>query len=92
MKDASKGSHHHDWTGWYWTDSGRYLVSPDREQISAHRMRGILWRDKMELLREGYASRRKAETGRKRAGQQMVKVVIVELATWQERHFGQMAG
>lgn len=81
----------HTWAGWRWTDSGRYLVSPDGDRMTAERLRGLVWRDAMELRRAGYASRRKAEAG-KRANQYgaKVKVVIVELSDWKERHFGRI--
>lgn len=85
MKDVTHGSHHHDWSGWYWTDSGRYLKSPDGERISPHRLRGLLWRDAMELRRAGWASRKSAETNR---GHKPVKVIVVDLDDWRDRHFG----
>lgn len=44
----------------------------------------------MELRRAGFTSRRKAEKGVRQGAQ--VKVVIVDLADWQERHFGVRAG
>ncbi|WP_196480844.1 DUF3653 domain-containing protein [Xanthomonas translucens] len=76
-----------------WRVAGNYLVSPDGDRMTPERLKGLAWRDHMEMLRAGYASRRKAEAGRKRAGQQsMVKVVVVDLASWRDRHFGSMAG
>ena len=39
-----------------------------------------------------YASRRKAETAKKRFGSQKVNVVVVDLADWHARHFGSAAG
>lgn len=79
----------HTWAGWRWTDSGRYLVSPDGDHLSAKRLRGLAWRDAMELRRAGYASRRKAEAG-KRSSQYgpKVKVIVVPLDDWRKRHFG----
>lgn len=65
-----------DWSGWELR--GRDLVAPDGQRISPGRLRGLLWRDTLELRRAGYASRRAAEKGRRRA--QLVKVVVVELA------------
>ena len=43
----------------------------------------------MELRRAGYASRRKAEAG-KRSSQYgpKVKVIVVPLDDWRKRHFG----
>lgn len=77
------------WNGWRRTPSGRYLVSPDGDYLTAERLRGLVWRDAMELRRAGYASRRKAEKA-KRASQYgaKVKVIVVELDDWLERHFG----
>lgn len=41
----------------------------------------------------GFASRRKAEAGQRKAGQrQMVKVVVVDLGEFRDRHFGRSAG
>jgi hypothetical protein len=64
------------WTGW--RIAGRWLVTPDRQRISPERLRGLLWRDEMELRLAGYASRRAAESERRR--QQRVRVVIVPLS------------
>jgi len=81
------------WHGWRWTDGGRYLVSPDGDRMTEERLRGLIWRDAMELRRAGYASRSKAENG-KRAQQYgpKVKVVMVDLGEFRERHFGTSAG
>lgn len=65
-----------DWTGWRLR--GRHLVSPEGERITQERLSGLLWRDKLQLRRAGYASRRRAETAR--SSRQHVKVVVVELA------------
>ncbi|HBK46582.1 MAG TPA: hypothetical protein DDZ67_09150 [Xanthomonadaceae bacterium] len=74
-----------------WRIAGNYLVSPQGERMTPERLRGLLWRDQMELRLAGYASRRKAETGtRARQYQAKVKVVIVELDDWRERHFGRV--
>jgi len=79
-----------DWIGWRWSDSGRYLISPDGDKITAERLKGLLWRDHMELRRAGFASRQKADTTgtRVRHAGQKVKVVIVDLADWHEQRFG----
>lgn len=34
------------WAGWRM--AGRVLVSPDRDRISPERLRGLLWREKMQ--------------------------------------------
>ena len=64
---------------WYgWRIAGRWLVTPDRQRISPERLRGLLWRDEMELRLAGYASRRQAEEAR--AKRQRVRVVVVPLS------------
>lgn len=80
------------WAGWRWTASGRYLVSPDGDHITAERLRGLAWRDAMELRLAGYASRRKAEVAKRaqQYGGAQVKVIVVELSDWKERHFGRV--
>jgi len=67
---------------WYgWRLRGRHLVSEDGQRITIERMRGLMWRDKMELRLEGYASRRAAEEAQKSVSRrQLVKVVVVQLA------------
>lgn len=62
---------------------GRYLISPNGDRITAHRIAGILFRDQLELRRAGFASRRKAEAN-KRAKQYgaKVKVVVIDLADY----------
>lgn len=72
--------------------AGNYLVSPDGQRITRARLEGLMWRDHTELLRAGYASRRKAETAKKRFGSGEVKVVIIPLADWHAKHFGTIAG
>lgn len=76
-----------------WSVRGNYLVSPDGDRMTPERLVGLAWRDQMELRLAGYASRRKAEAGSRKAGQrQMVKVVVVDLGDFRERHFGKSAG
>ncbi len=76
-----------------WSIRGNYLVSPDGDRMTPERLVGLAWRDKMELRLAGYASRRKAEAGKAIAGRrQMVKVVVVDLGDFRERHFGKSAG
>lgn len=70
----------------------RYIIDPKGQRITPERLKGILWRDEMELRRAGYAYRRKAEEAKKRFGETKVKVVVVELADWHQRHFGNIAG
>jgi hypothetical protein len=78
------------WGRWRFTEQGRYLVAPDGQHITQERLEGLLWRDQMELRRAGYASRRRAEKAVRQGAK--VKVVIVDLADWQQRYFGQAAG
>jgi len=72
---------------WYgWRLRGRHLVSDDGQRMSVERLRGLMWRDKMELRLKGYASRRAAEEARKSAScWQLVKVVVVQLADVRHR-------
>jgi len=76
---------------WYgWRLRGRHLVSEDGQRMTVERLRGLMWRDKMELRLKGYASRRAAEEARKSASrQQLVKVVVVQLS--EVRHRGVVA-
>ncbi|MEL1264405.1 DUF3653 domain-containing protein [Pseudoxanthomonas putridarboris] len=73
--------------------AGNYLVSPDGQRMTPERLRGLLWRDELELRRAGYASRRRAENGTQaRQYQAKVKVIIVDLADWHSRNVGSLAG
>ncbi|WP_216957775.1 DUF3653 domain-containing protein [Lysobacter sp. MMG2] len=38
-----------DWNGWRLR--GRNLVSEDGQRMTVERLRGLMWRDKMELLK-----------------------------------------
>jgi hypothetical protein len=72
-----------DWYGWRLR--GRHLVSEDGQRMTIERLRGLMWRDKMELRLAGYASRRKAEEARKVANRsQLVKVVVIDLGTYRQ--------
>ena len=77
------------WAGWSFSANGRHLVSPERDRITPERLRGLLWRDAMELRRAGLRSRSEAE---KRVLRGRVKVVVVDLADWHAKHFGTRAG
>lgn len=50
---------HPDWHGWRF--AGRFLVSPDGDRMTPERLRGLCWRDLLELRRAGYNTRRQAE-------------------------------
>ncbi len=51
---------HPDWNGWRF--AGRFLVSPDGDRMTPERLRGLCWRDYLELRRAGFPSRRAAES------------------------------
>lgn len=78
------------WPGWSFTPCGRFLRAPDGQHMTEQRLAGLMWRDEMELRRAGYASRRRAEKAVRHGA--TVKVVIVDLADWQQRHLGRLAG
>jgi len=70
---------------WYgWRLRGRHLVSDDGQRMTPQRLAGLLWRDKMELRRAGFASRRAAEAAKAASGRQLVKVVVIELAAFRQ--------
>lgn len=73
------------WEGWRM--AGRDLISPEGERLSVHRLRGLMVRQNLEARRD--AARRRNQ---KRVSSGMVKVVVVDLADWQARHFGRAAG
>ena len=73
---------------WYgWRLRGRHLVSPDGQRMTIERLRGLMWRDQMELRLAGYASRRKAEEARRAtsANPFKVKVLVFDLAEYRHR-------
>ena len=53
--------------------------------MTIERLRGLMWRDKMELRLAGYASRRAAEEARRVAHRPKVKVVVMDLADYRHR-------
>jgi hypothetical protein len=72
---------------WYgWRLRGRHLVSDDGQRMTLERLRGLMWRDKMELRLKGFASRRAAEAREAASRRQLVKVVGIDLAEF--RHHG----
>jgi hypothetical protein len=72
-----------EWHGWRLR--GRHLVSQDGQRMTIERLRGLMWRDKMELRLAGYASRRKAEEARKANNRNnLVKVVVIDLGTYRQ--------
>lgn len=77
-----------EWLGW--KQRGRWLVSPNGDRISPERMKGILWRLQAEERRDS-AKARNAQR-RKAVSQEMVKVVVVNLADWHAQRFGSRAG
>ncbi len=78
---------HGPWAGWRL--AGRDLVAPSGERIPERRLRGLLWRADATDLRDATRARNVARKARQ---QSMVKVVVVDLGDWRERHFGTRAG
>ena len=78
---------HGPWAGWRL--AGRDLVAPSGERIPERRLRGLLWRADASDSRD---ATRKRNAARKARQQSMVKVVVVDLGEWRERHFGTRAG
>lgn len=83
-------NYHHDWKGYRWTDTGKYLITPEGDRITPQRLKGLIWRDSQELRLAGFASRKSAEENRKK--NQLVKVVVINLGDFREKHFGRAAG
>ncbi|MEF9418102.1 MULTISPECIES: hypothetical protein [Xanthomonas] len=75
------------WAGWRL--AGRYLVAPTGERIPERRLRGLLWHANASDIRD---SVRRRNAKRKAVQQSMVKVVVVDLGEWRNRHFGRIAG
>lgn len=75
---------------WYgWKQRGRYLVSPEGDKLTLERMKGIAWRLHME---ERLTACRARNASRKAVRQQLVKVVVLDLADWHAQRFGTRAG
>lgn len=66
---------HGPWTGWRL--AGRELVAPTGERLTVERLRGLLWRQDAEDVRDTARKRRSAQKAR-----QLVKVTIVELGDY----------
>ena len=64
-------------------------MAPTGERIPERRLRGLLWRADAFDLRD---ATRKRNAARKARQQSMVKVVVVDLGEWRERHFVTSAG
>ncbi len=75
------------WAGWRM--AGRELVAPDGMRISPERLRGLAWQQ--QALSRNSA---RADNARRKAVRQVatVKVLVVNPADWQQRHFGRSAG
>jgi len=71
------------WRGWRL--AGRDLIAPSGERIPERRLRGLLWRADATDLRDATRARNNARKARQQA---LVKVVVVDLGDWRERHFG----
>ena len=61
------------WDGWRF--AGRDLVAPDGQRISPERLRGILFRQALE-------ARRDHARARKQPARQLVRVVLIDLASY----------
>lgn len=72
---------------WYgWRLRGRHLVSDDGQRMTLERLRGLMWRDKMELRLKGFASRRAAEEAKRAASSgPLVKVLVIPLSEYRHR-------
>lgn len=76
--------HHLTAGGWEgWRFAGAELVDPEGSRIRPERLRGLLWRQEAEARRDHARARRKARTG-----QQLVKVLTVELDEWRRQGRG----
>lgn len=70
-----------EWRGW--RIDGNYLIGPDGVRLHRRRVHGLAWRYEQELVRAGYASQRKADTGKR--GKQYgpkIKVVVIDLGEY----------
>jgi hypothetical protein len=71
---------------WYgWRLRGRHLVSQDGQRLTVERLRGLMWRDAMELagrLRVQAQGRRSAARARQYGPK--VKVLVIDLADYRE--------
>ncbi|KQR07524.1 hypothetical protein [Xanthomonas arboricola] len=66
-----------------------WLAGRDLELIPERRLRGLLWHANAGDIRN---SVRRRNANRKAVQQSMVKVVVVDLGEWRDRHFGRIAG
>ncbi|MEN4903347.1 DUF3653 domain-containing protein [Luteimonas sp. TWI1437] len=76
---------HGPWAGWRM--AGRELVSPEGQRFTTERLRGLAFR----LEAEQRLERARLRNASRKARQQVVKVVVVDLRDWRERHFGRSA-
>lgn len=76
------------WSGWRM--AGRELVAPDKTRFTPERLRGLAWRmEASERLNSAIAKNERKKAVRQGS---VVKVVIVDLATWQAKQLGRFAG
>ncbi|MET0654746.1 MAG: DUF3653 domain-containing protein [Pseudoxanthomonas sp.] len=73
------------WQGWRM--AGTVLVDPAGTRFTPERLRGMAWHQDASTRLNNAAAR-----NAKKKPAQCVRVVIVDLADWQERHFGRRAG
>ena len=74
---------HKDWEGWRM--AGKELVSPKGERISPSRLEGLIWSTRADDIRQS------ARIRKSKRQQSLVKVVVVQLADWHNKHFGRSA-
>lgn len=73
------------WSGWRL--AGTVLVDPSGTRFTPERLRGLAWHQDASTRLNNAAAR-----NARRKTSQHVRVVVVDLADWQERHFGRRAG
>ena len=73
------------WSGWRM--AGTVLVDPTGTRFTPERLRGLAWHQDASTRLNNAAARNAAKKHR-----QPVRVVVVDLADWQARHFGSRAG
>jgi len=73
------------WSGWRM--AGTVLVDPSGTRFTPERLRGMAWHQDASTRLNNTVAR-----NAKKNPTQCVRVVVVDLADWQERHFGKRAG
>lgn len=79
--------HHHSWSGWQ--ASGRYLITPQRQKVTAEVLAHLIGMHETRLHFERVglqAQARAARARQEKRAHQVVKVIVVSLADWKARH------